>query len=703
MALKLGNIIKFLLLASVILGGVFLRKNSGKRMLCFSIFAIISAIVANALAGMISPMHDEITLTALGDKSEEASLDEIWFTGYAVEGEFFSNGHSLQICEGKWFWSGEAYTWRNESDPRRPDGMTRSIRIALPVGYNRELVFSTYPYSGRVEVTDAEGAKIIDLYSEIPGELRVPISSSETSVIVLNQTIRILAYSVVIFGILVIEFVLQRIAAVKPGWIGTNAGKIAYAMLAVTVFVFLEKNADSMSLWADELLQLDGARQGVAAAVSQNLQMLDATPPLYSTVAALWYGVAPYGERWLFLINTVPVALAVYILGEKLAGKTGGWLAAVLVGFSSTVWINVAFEFRAYSFLLLFTTLSIYCYFQRNQTTRQGEKILFSVALVFLTFSHYFGMLLCGIYFLIDLLLIFRRKLSPKIIWLYVCPGLLSLLWLGAVYVVTLRHTTPAAIAAWYPLPTLKGIKDIVYALSGGTGLAEGLAWFGMIFVLVSGKKDLEESDFQWRSAHRFFAASVIIAVFGIMYVYGNYINTASTMFQMRYFVILIPFISLLFPVACTETIGFIENSAPNSKGILKKAIAVYISVILVWNCISVPLISVQPYREQADWLYTQSNDIFDPTTAVVMTSGLEEPWREYYVSREGRRDALDILITDPVDFISRSEDGGGYNKVYVLYSHIPMDASFSTYLAQNYMLQEDIPQLQLSVYTRII
>ena len=375
-------------------------------------------------------------------------------------------------------------------------------------------------------------------------------------------------------------------------------------------------------------------------------------------------------------------------------------MAAVLVGFSTTVWQSVALEFRAYAFVLLFASLGLYSYVQKNQTAGNRWKTIYSLSLTCLAMSHYFGMLLCGAFFAADTFLVCKKRISVKAGLQYVLPGAISIIWLLLVYVVTLRHESAVEIAGWYGLPTISGIRSIIFALAGGNTVTDYLTWVGVAFMLVKGYHCLKCREFSWGAFHQLFLLAVIALVFGVMYVYGNWINPKATMFEMRYYVILIPFIVLLFPVAHAE----LTSVKRTGEGLLGQTISLFICIVLIWNCCqNVPTAATtMPYREAADWIYTQSNYIFNSDTAIVTTNSSNSgAWNEYYMGRKGRRDELDILITDQIDFVNRCNDGELYNKVYLYEQQWPLEWYAWSYLTENYDLEETKPEISLSVYTR--
>ena len=705
MILLAACLIKVVLTASVAL--FVMWGNCGKwsrRGISLFLFAtIVFALAANIAAEKLPPLTDEVTLTALGETNGNAA--EVVLNGYTVDDHPYTAGKSLQIVEGKWLWSGERYMWRTESDSRQPSGLTRTITIRIPAGWNRELNFHKGQWCGPVEISVGGEKQIVDTFKDCEAEAFVPIEKSASSVLIWNQIRMLALFGVLLLIYLKLSMTLVRLVMQKPEsfqkWHLFSTGKLLYAAIALLSFCIMFRYADNASLWADELCKIGIVRKDIGTAIGYCLDMKDIAPPLYCICAWVWYHIAPYGERWLLLLSIIPVMIAIYVMGligEKLRGKACGMIAASLLAFSMTVWGFIAFEFRNYTFALLFSTLSLYCHIQKN---REGERkawlTAYSISLTALAMSHYFGMLLCGVFFLADLYLYVTKRISRRSVFSYILPGIISLLWLYLVYQRVLRFRGTETIASWYPVPTLMNIGSLLKFLSGNILLSFCLFLLGMACVLANIRRTGSfESDLA--VIYQRFSLAAILIVIGLLYIYGNYINQKSTMWQDRYFLVLIPFIVLISALGVTDLL----SDDDHYQRFRVKAVCILLVIILGGNIIvtgSYCGITYQPFRAAADWLYTQSNDIFAPDTVIIQTSTdlLAAGWNEYYVSRQGRRDPLNVITQNAIT----AEKLQSYRKVYVQYSHSSISEPVQSALDANFTLEADLPEFQLKVYVR--
>ena len=711
MILLTARLIKLALVLSIIAWAIWLshRKWSKKQVAGFAVSTVAFAFFVNFIVGALPPLTDQVTLTALGQKCEEAVCEEIFLDGYTVDGRSYYSGKDLQIEEGKWFWVGETYVWRIETDTRQPDGITRSVTMRIPVGWSRTLDFAGGPFRGIVEISTGEETWSADTFSEDGSTVAVPIGRSTTSALILNQVCHLALFAGFLLLWFFVAVSMVQFSVHQPeryqSWMENNKGKLIYTFIALAAFCWMIYFADDASLGMDEVQQIVWASD-LRACIEMLLSMTeDVNLPFYSMLVHFWYPIAPYGEQWLLLLSIVPTALSIYIIGlagEMLRGRDCGILAALMMGFSTTVWGYAGFELRSYSYMLLFSTLTFYCHIQKSQN---GEKkkwlIRYSLSLLGLAMSHYYGMLLFGVFFIVDLYLFFRKKVTWKSGFCFIPAGAAALTWLGLVYFKTLRYRGTEDIASFYPVPTMQHVVNLLRFLSGNYPFS----FYVMVLGIASALTLLFDKDVRQNGKDGYYQCmplGVITLTIGIMFFYGNVINSKSTLWFERYFTVLIPYVTIL-------SASMIVNLLPAESGSkelwisaerVRKWVCVWVGIILIFNCTSVGISSKHEqyiYRQTADWLYTQGDTIFNPETIIIGTSNSTWGWQEYYVSRKGRRDPLNVTTQDRVT----TEEVLAYNRIYIQYTWIDVGEPLSSLLDQYYILAEDHPEVQMRVYIR--
>ena len=176
---------------------IFSERLDKKQLIFLGILVTIFACCANYIANLLPPLTDTVTLTALGEKREEARGMEVYLNGYTIDGEEYLAGKSLEIESGHWFWSGETYAWRPETDSRQPDGMTRTVVLKIPVGWDRTLNFSSSEWRGLVQIDDGYNVWVDDTYAEKSSIKVVQIAKSEIGVLLANQVRYVAVYTAI--------------------------------------------------------------------------------------------------------------------------------------------------------------------------------------------------------------------------------------------------------------------------------------------------------------------------------------------------------------------------------------------------------------------------------------------------------------------------------------------------------------------------
>lgn len=680
-------------------------KRSTAITMLIAVLITIGAIVAGIVSNSINPSTEEITLTAMGQAPAGAGACEVFLTGYTVDGKEYLPGLSLNVTEGKWFWCGESYCWRPESDYRRPDGLTQSVTIEIPVGSERQLHFQKGNWWGDVEIRQKDETTVVSTYSEEDGIFSFNLHPSNTSSIFFAGFCRILIYLAVV-SVLSFASVLivnsELINRVK----GKRRGIALYICIALITGFIMIIWSDRWSAWADEILQIACSNGGVIEAIKYCLKMIDASPPLFSVLFAIWYRIAPYGHKILYIFPVLLSAGSIVLVGkagERIKNIYFGTIVAVFMATLHVLWIYCGFEIRPYPMLVFSSSLALYLYIKRNEDLSTKNAVLFSCGLAALAMSHYFGCLACAMFFASDFYLWVRKRLKLReFVATYVIPGVTIILWVAAIYIVTIRNTALSAIASWYPIPKISDVKEILRFLTGYFDGSYYALMLGIALIFVGIACSTGKNEFSWSKYHRAFCVFMILGCIGIIAFYGNFVNTASTMWHPRYFIVLLPYISIV----ATEGISSVSYLVPDKEGKRQvlATMCVFTSLVLTINClITVPTIPVgmhkQPYREAADWIYTQRNWIFNDDTLVIATvSGVAtEGWDDYYITRKGRRDNINVCSQAE---LTPERIRLAY-KVYIQYSHVPVRGNWQEILDQEYVLEEDRSDIQVRVYTR--
>lgn len=692
------------------------RDRLSRRWLAYITAAIlICAVAVNYAVSFLPPMTEEVTLTALGEKQEAAKGMEVYLSGYTIDGKSYISGKSLEIVEGKWFWKGEIYTWRPETDSRQPEGTTRTVVLKIPVGWNRTLDFNSSQYRGKVEISTYEKQWTVDTYSEEGRINSEQIGRSRTTLLLLNQLRRLALYILVFlvlsfWGIRTVQWALEKPEQARE-WLDRNSGKIAYGCIALVTFALMVHYADKYSLWYDCIATISFTCGTVAEAFYTCFNLYDYTPPFYNICATLWYHIAPYGQKWLLLISIVPTVLAIYLMGligEHLKGKYCGIFASIFIAFSTSVWLNAAYQYRSYSFLVFFSALTLYSYILKGENVKLS-RIYFSLSLTGLAMSNYYGMLACAGYAIADLYLVYKKQSSMKrTIIPYIFPGVISISWVIGIIAITLQHREYKKIATWYPEPSgAEQVYDLLRFLSGNIDIFYYLFLISLsaaVIVCVQKTKSFSMDRF-----YLLFSTMQIICMVSIMLIYSNFVNRESPKWAERYFLVLIPQICIVLIYAFSGFIGFLKEESIKKN--LQKVCCLSVGIITFLHCYHVIITPseikaitasgttcvTEPYREAADWIYTQNNYIFNRDTVIIANDhyGAKRGTIEYYIERQGRRDPLNYYHNSEIT----ADELINYNRIYFWKTSIP--SSYQNVLKEFYELDTKKEDIRILVYQK--
>lgn len=707
------NLVILIAKVMVLLAAIFValqyKKPSKKwakmRACCVILFALLAQITS-----MFWPSAtDTITIQALGEKNELSQSDEVWLSGIVVDGE------TVQIPmpeQGKWFWIGENYAWRNENDNRQPQGTTREISLYIPVGVERLLQFTTSPWGGMCKIRSEDFEITVDTYSETNSSIEVQMKRSSVGLIVRQvlQEIAVFAIVMIVLGGLFckIENSFRKLELKqKKKYKESVCKQIGPAIVAAIAFVWMIWYAGISSFWSDELHQIGVINRGIGDGLSAILNMREATPPLFSICLYIWYRIAPYGEQWLLLISIIPTVLSIYLIGlicTKLTDNMHtGILGSILAATSSTLWIMQAFELRAYAFTLFFATTTLYLHIRRSESIK--FEICYSVSVLCLAMSHYFAMIVCGIFFIADFLQMLNKRLSfKKIVALYSMPAIGSIFWLICVYFVALKNNTTASIASWYVVPNLKNIYEVLLLLTGNKGWMVVLLVIVISSVLVKSCMKVDDNERYISGYYLRFSIAMVVSMIMMIFLYGNLINQESTMWEPRYFMVLTPFIMVIISIGLGNILKKIDQLLGNKQAIVQSVCCITFAAVLSFvlnNVVSVPNWPVEPYRESADWLYEQANDIYSDKTAVIITTTdlVKYGWTDYYLTQQGRRDPINCYNIQ--QFLDPKKDLLNFDKIYLQYSLVGIPQDVQEVLNQYFTLESDYQNLSICVYNK--
>jgi len=697
------RIAKIVLPLAVIAGGSFWMRNKITKLQAACLLGLIAVftVIANTVAGLVPPLTDSVTLTALGEKNEGSQGYEIVIDGFEIDGEKYLVD---QVIEGKWIWRGDQYMWRPETDQRQPEGVTRTVVLGVPVGWLRTIQFVVNECRGVVEVSAGGVKQKVDTASNAS----VSIGRSGTTLLILSYLRVLIVYSVVFFletSLLlwkVYRYIKIMPGGIKEGW-QKDRFSISLFTICLAAFFAMMYFCGNKSLWQDEMAMI--AYITDTESIFKAMLTDCAWPPAWKGIMYLWYRVVPYGERWLRLLSELCFAAAIYFVGlcgKKVANGRVGIVAAILAATHATLISRTAADICCYSFLFMLSAILLYLYFGRflsKQAYSWKELIPLTVTMVMIAYTHYFGFFLCGTLFLIDCVYYLRKKIPYRYLMAYLIGGILYAPWLY--YIVFVGNAL--SINYWQPEPTLSSVLPFLNALSGDIPIRYYAFVFGLIMFSTAA---VMHRDTLKKHAEKILLMIIPVTLFTGVFMYGKFIAVGNTFWVWNYFTVIVPCLTILVAVVFETMFSLLVSNGQLQRQVIAYSLLVftllYITEASYKKIEQNGRVSRDLFREDAVWL-CGTEYLYMPSTLIVLETyeRCRAPMIEYYITRQGARiDEKDVKIKT-YGAVSQ-EELAQYNQIVILK---PINGTFIgadqlyRWLDDSYSLNENKSDKSLRVY----
>lgn len=646
------------------------RKRSKGTVAALCLLTLVAAVISNAVLGWIPMATEPITLTARGERSEQAKSDEVALVGVIADGKRYEISNAV---EGKWFWQGEQYMWRNEGDTRQPAGTTRSITLDIPIGAGRALVFNNNPWRGKVDITFKGETKTYDLYSEAGQEVQIPIPETNP---LYDDAIKI--GRLALFGAFMLAlmayplFVVSRASdKVLRAWLEQHWDKLFYLTLAVLYVLLLQKNSADGSFWGDEMEQLGWAYGDMPGSASLFIGAL----------YRAWVHLVTYGQENLLLLPQLFVGASIYlcgVMGSRFRGKRFGVIFSSVMAFSVVVAEQCAMEFRPYPILLFLTTLVSYVFARMQQETKHSlVAIMLYGALLALTMdSHQFGVVVAGLFLVADFLLLLLRRRSLKWLCEWIFPAIYGVYWISTTFLSNYKWLQGGyGSTRWAGKATAGKVFEIVTWLCDNSKFLTLVMLGGTVGALTVAICHLKDKRFQFSSDYvDLVFAYVPITALLVVWFFSAVLFPNDTLLLDRYFISCEVFFLYFMSVGLDMLVEFAGGVYKNET-VCVGATVFIVCALCLFNWTRVGPWTLYPasarsqnhhFREAAEYLMSR-NDIYREDTLCIIDHNQESANQamEYYLSEKGKRDSINHLkIWD--SYKDPKLQAGEYKQIYV-------------------------------------
>lgn len=683
------------LVSAVLAAGIvaYFKKRKHRKngvLVCLIGLLAVSSLFSNTVLKYIPIPTNEVIVTAVGEKNPLASRNEVSMKGYLVGGKEYPVETPY---EGKWFWKGtNVYRWREESDPRQPEGTTRSITLGIPYGKDRAIQFYASKWNGIVEVTYDGVSQRYDLFPTGNEKLvNAAVPDTESVALYSAKIFRLLLFAVMIIMLMAYpcyaanKFDNERINK----FFLRHWSRFIYGILAICCFAVMFYNGGKVSFWADEILTLGWIYLGYPGPKN-----------IYLLLNELWFHLMPYGQEYLLVMPELLVAISVYmagIAGELYKGKRFGVIMAAVFATSFPAVVQGGNEFRPYA-LLLFSMSGLLYFYIKKQKERGQKKSTLIIYVMFLLLAmdtHHFGFVFAGLIMMSDFLLIVLKKTKPIAMAEFIFPGLYAIYWISS-----LKTSEMSGYGGgWAAEPSLYGVVTIARWLCSNSDLLLSLLLIGLAitFVYLADRSSWKSAGF-WKSYTVLTLFLVPVLLFALTFLYSSLFKGASV-FVNRYFTPVLPNVVFFTAVAIDTAIEVLSQKA---QGIGKKtSIACTLSCILILctiNWSGLPTVyshKVEDFRGSAEYLMSQS-DIYSPSTiCLVYGNQYHNAGFDYYLTHNGKRDPIyHKSVWDEMP-----DNVFEYETIYCIYHHRSFDSK--PFIENGYVEVESNASLALKKYVK--
>ncbi len=375
-----------------------------------------------------------------------------------------------------------------------------------------------------------------------------------------------------------------------------NIYKLTSVIILCIMFLIMCLYASKESFWGDELdwtikfLEKSNIKEMLSDLLDKGYNL-----PLYYLIMFPIYHIVPYGELWLLFPNFIAVIAGIYIInkiGKKISGNEDlGFISLCIAATSYILIYYGAFELRPYALLFCFSSLALYSFICKLQEPNNiKNNILYTLSLILLAYTHWFGCLIIVFYFFVDAFFWLRKKVSISFIFNYFILGIVFLPW----FILLMKTHSTDFTQYWGEIPTIKSFfvvmaflvsRNLIYALSFLVSL--------IILVIAIIKKDMNKFK------NIFILIGSITWILLSTFIYSKYINPNGSLWVERYFFVILPHVFIISAISLSEILHIKDYI--NEEKISKKLLSIMkiaIPLIIFIMFLVIVAIAYKNYRK---------------------------------------------------------------------------------------------------------
>lgn len=644
---KVVMLLAFAIVLIIFMSRKYDLKKYNKYFFCTLSFGV--ALLSIVIGCTVNPVKDKITFTALCQEGEGSNKTDIIIECVRNDGV---EARITDIVEGKWYFADEDFLWQSESRNPSLKNITEQVTVRVPIGLNRKIEFCEKS-GGYVRVNTAKEEYVVDTNNT--KILEVHPSN------VLLYCIQQLAQIAVIFLIIFLTMKSAIVFLEKY----PNVDMKKYHMVASIVFVyiigFMWLCRNEYTLIFDGLCQLsyiDCPISDTFKIVSNNMT----DPLIYTLLSWIWYRLIPFGIPYLMILPEMLALLGMFSFGYIVAKRCNariGIYMLVLIALFPQFYSQLAFDNRQYALWFFLSVLLFDVYYKRFEREKKRDTILYIFIMALAVLTQYLILIVCGIMFLRDVYLVVKRKNKVRILTPYLIAGIMFVPF-GFSFIKKHAFSGNGSFsipAVGGPEDTWTAISEVVSYYTNDNFIWLLLFALGLLGLILCYKKKYQ-NDFLMVLSQFAIGYSVLYTYYGIV--------LAKHLGWPRYYMCVFPVFILLCAVGFDILVKGIQKYHNNVAQIL----FVLLMIMIIQNGkLTIERIrlgdgNTYHFQEAADWLSSQYKDIYNEDTLVIFDHNpiLTGGWYEYFLTRKGLRDNINVISSDNVDWDNILQ----YKKIYV-------------------------------------
>lgn len=490
-----------------------------------------------------------------------------------------------------------------------------------------------------------------------------------------------------------------------------NKGKIeridiVLAVVAVLfMFIFMICNPANKTFTLDEIeWTLKFVCEDSIGGMFAGLLKYGYNLPLSYLIFHLFYKLPWHGEVALLLPSMIVVIVGVvmlFFMAYEFFGRLCAYFVLLLSAGSGLLISQGGWKYRPYSFMFCFSVIVLYLFLKRLDKESNPITFLYYLFFTMLIYTHWFGILVCAVYGMVDLARVIMKKASVKILIYYCICGLCFLPW----FILMMTTHTNNLADYWAAIPDINSFFSVISYLLSKNKILALVACISIVYVIyrtIKLKKIMIEH----------LLLLCILFTFGVIFVYSRFVNPDGSLYVLRYFLVFFPHLLLLMGSFLTDILEYVKGKKRVYTALLI-CITAFMMISAVFSykkCIADTIKAENPYKEASKFI-AASDEMFDKNVLVLTSMGTY--WSEFYLRPMVAELPLDMASGKGADDvrlyrengnsikktpISR-EDLGKYKRLYLFELHSDFEDSMREFLDENYTLIGTDEKSELSIY----